>query len=140
MKQVQQGFTLIELMIVIAIIGILSAVALPAYQDYTSRAKLAEVLVLASKDKASVSEYYLSTGGMPVDAAAAGVNTSSLQSVYLNGAVAVSSGTITYPIATTITGAATGTVIYVPTGSVNGVTWTCSTGSLPAKYMPANCR
>jgi type IV pilus assembly protein PilA len=68
MKRIQQGFTLIELMIVIAIVGILAAVALPAYQDYTVRAKLSEGLARAAEAKTSVTEYYASTGTFPTTA------------------------------------------------------------------------
>jgi type IV pilus assembly protein PilA len=67
MKRVQQGFTLIELMIVIAIVGILAAVALPAYQDYTVRAKLSEIMVRGSEAKTSVAEYFAAKGVMPSD-------------------------------------------------------------------------
>ena len=68
----QSGFTLIELMIVVAIIGILAAIAIPAYQDYTIRAKVSEAVIASSPGKTSVSEFYASQGSMPVDAAAAG--------------------------------------------------------------------
>ena len=72
MKQVQKGFTLIELMIVVAIIGILAAVALPAYQDYTTRAKVSECVGMLSACKTAVTEFYSSQGEMPADAAQAG--------------------------------------------------------------------
>ena len=74
MKKVQQGFTLIELMIVVAIIGILAAIAIPAYQDYTIRSKMTEALTLASSAKTSVSEYYISQGSMPATEDAAGID------------------------------------------------------------------
>ncbi len=143
MRNNQQGFTLIELMIVVAIIGILAAVALPAYQDYTKRAKLSEIMVLASKDKLSVSEYYLSVGTFPSQADS-GVNLAQAQSVYLNadsqyttpGGVA----TLTYPLTTAIAAVAGQTIIFAGTGSANGVSWDCTGGTLEAKFRPANCR
>ena len=73
MKKVQQGFTLIELMIVVAIIGILAAIAIPAYQDYTIRAQVVEGLTLAGPVKTAVADYYAKHGDWPVDADAAGV-------------------------------------------------------------------
>ena len=74
MKKIQQGFTLIELMIVVAIIGILAAIAIPAYSDYTERAKVSELVTLGSACKASVSEYYQAQGIFPADNNAAGCN------------------------------------------------------------------
>ncbi len=73
MKKVQQGFTLIELMIVVAIIGILAAIAIPAYQDYTIRAQISEGITLSSAAKLAVSEYYMDRGAWPTDNDAAGV-------------------------------------------------------------------
>lgn len=144
MKKVQQGFTLIELMIVIAIIGILAAVALPAYQDYTTRAKVSEIIVLASKDKASLSEYYISRGEMPATTTAAGLNDNIAQSTYLSGIAFTQNSTSEAQIQYTtknLGGDADGkTIIFVGEGSANGVTWDCSGGDLPAKYRPANCR
>ncbi|MEZ7347648.1 pilin, partial [Neisseria gonorrhoeae] len=73
MNTLQKGFTLIELMIVIAIVGILAAVALPAYQDYTARAQVSEAILLAEGQKSAVTEYYLNHGIWPKDNASAGV-------------------------------------------------------------------
>ncbi|ENX7179082.1 pilin [Neisseria gonorrhoeae] len=73
MNTLQKGFTLIELMIVIAIVGILAAVALPAYQDYTARAQVSEAILLAEGQKSAVTEYYLNHGEWPEDNASAGV-------------------------------------------------------------------
>ncbi|EMT3235071.1 pilin [Neisseria gonorrhoeae] len=77
MNTLQKGFTLIELMIVIAIVGILAAVALPAYQDYTARAQVSEAILLAEGQKSAVTEYYLNNGKWPADNSAAGVAASS---------------------------------------------------------------
>ena len=146
MKKVQHGFTLIELMIVVAIIGILAAIAIPAYQDYTVRAKISEVMGMASSAKTSVSEYYISLGTMATGAAGSGVNTSPLQSTYVS-AVAYNQNTTTtadirYTLTNLIAGA-NGTVItFDGTGSVNGVQWVCNGANTttPDKYLPANCR
>ncbi|WP_396954009.1 pilin [Neisseria gonorrhoeae] len=73
MNTLQKGFTLIELMIVIAIVGILAAVALPAYQDYTARAQVSEAILLAEGQKSAVTEYYLNNGEWPKDNTSAGV-------------------------------------------------------------------
>ncbi|HEZ0166993.1 TPA: pilin [Neisseria meningitidis] len=76
MNTLQKGFTLIELMIVIAIVGILAAVALPAYQDYTARAQVSEAILLAEGQKSAVTEYYLNHGEWPANNSSAGVATS----------------------------------------------------------------
>lgn len=149
MKKIQQGFTLIELMIVIAILGILIAIALPAYQDYTIRAKVSEGLNLAAAGKLGVSETRLSDGVWPGTNAAAGYDSPTTDIV--SGIAVGANGvlTITY-LDPPIPGA--GTLILTPTiAAVGGVVeWFCNAaggsngggtaGTLLAKYAPANCR
>ena len=142
----QQGFTLIELMIVVAIIGILAAVAIPAYQDYILRAKLSEVLGVAAKDKTSVSEYYVSIGSMPATATQAGVSTDIAQSgylrtiVYTKSSIALANTTYTLALTGLNTALAGQTVVFAGTGTTSGVTWSCTGSGAPKKYLPANCR
>ncbi|HGH0071155.1 TPA: pilin [Neisseria meningitidis] len=95
MNTLQKGFTLIELMIVIAIVGILAAVALPAYQDYTARAQVSEAILLAEGQKSAVTEYYLNHGIWPANNSSAGVASSSeIKGKYVAG-VKVEKGVIT---------------------------------------------
>jgi len=144
-KKAQQGFTLIELMIVVAIIGILAAIAIPAYQDYTIRAKMTEALGFGSSAKTSVSEYYVSTGGMPADATAAGITTAVSTGVVAGlsySQTSTSVGVINVDI-NAIGGstAANDTLILTGTGDTSGkVEWACSSSEIDSKYLPANCR
>nr|WP_101180740.1 pilin [Neisseria meningitidis] len=96
MNTLQKGFTLIELMIVIAIVGILAAVALPAYQDYTARAQVSEAILLAEGQKSAVTEYYLNHGEWPANNSSAGVATSpsDIKGKYVQS-VTVANGVIT---------------------------------------------
>jgi type IV pilus assembly protein PilA len=141
-RSMQQGFTLIELMIVVAIIGILAAVALPAYQDYTVRAKTSEVVLAASGGKTAVAEAYQTLGHMP-NANSAGVAAQSspyVQSVnYAYSTDLI--GTITAVASAKEPKIATSNVVLTGTAdSATGVvTWVC-TGTIAAKYLPANCR
>ena len=147
MKQVQQGFTLIELMIVVAIIGILAAVAIPAYQDYTIRAKVTEGIGFAAAGKTAVSEYYISEGVMPTNASEAGfstgVSTDIIQALaFANPGPSSTVSTITVTFEELGGEANAGeTLIFTGTGDpAVGVTWGCNTGTLDTKYRPANCR
>ena len=96
MKQLQKGFTLIELMIVVAIIGILAAVALPAYQDYTIRAKMSEVILAMSACRTSITEVY-QTGGTPPNANSWGCE-SGVSSKYVQGLASNANGIVTATI------------------------------------------
>ncbi|HFA5512769.1 TPA: pilin [Neisseria gonorrhoeae] len=101
MNTLQKGFTLIELMIVIAIVGILAAVALPAYQDYTARAQVSEAILLAEGQKSAVTEYYLNHGKWPEDNGAAGVaSASEIKGKYVQK-VEVKKGVVTAQMAST---------------------------------------
>ncbi|MBH6519160.1 pilin, partial [Neisseria meningitidis] len=94
MNTLQKGFTLIELMIVIAIVGILAAVALPAYQDYTARAQVSEAILLAEGQKSAVTEYYLNHGTWPSNNSDAGVASTDIKGKYVKE-VKVANGVIT---------------------------------------------
>lgn len=157
MKNVQKGFTLIELMIVVAIIGILAAVALPAYQDYTARAKVSEVILAASTCRTAITE--ASQTGFTSAPAANGFGcgeSTSAQSQYVasiqtgtNGVITVTAQNITGDVNTkTITLTpyknADGTGVMTATDFTAGTSapvraWVCS-GTIPEKFRPASCR
>ena len=147
MKKVQQGFTLIELMIVVAIIGILAAVAIPAYQDYTIRAKVTEGLGLAGAAKTAVAETYSSKGNPPSTntggglALAASITGNSVASVGVSGRGVIQ---ISYKNNLGGSPSANGLLVMLkPTFTAGGVVWDCKSTAgttMPAKYLPAQCR
>lgn len=140
-SKIQQGFTLIELMIVVAIIGILAAIAIPAYQDYTKRARVTEGLSLASAAKTSVSEYYASNNAFPDNNASAGLATTisgtSVSDVQLSTSGVI---TITYK---PVVDSTTNKLQLTPTAGSGAVTWKCAapaTNGVPSNWLPSNCR
>lgn len=150
MRKVQQGFTLIELMIVVAIIGILAAIAIPAYQDYTIRAQVSEGLNLAAGAKAAVTEFYQDRGNMPANNVGAGLSAANTiagnyvnQVVVTNGVIEVFYSNAGNQKANTLINGAT--LILSPLTTAGAVDWNCRGNTIlgnagNAKWLPAACR
>ena len=160
MKRVQQGFTLIELMIVVAIIGILAAVALPAYQDYTVKAKVSEVVLAASTCRTSISEAVQTATALPAATATNpwGCESASATSKYVASVASLGTGVVTVTSQNLGTGI-DGTVRLAACTNSNATSfatctapsaggqivamWVCgpgATGGMPAKYLPGSCK
>ena len=153
-KRLQQGFTLIELMIVVAIIGILAAVALPAYQDYTIRAKMSEVILALSACRTSITEVYQSGGSQP--AANSWGCEGGVGSKYVNGISSDANGLVTATVQNIAGVVDTSVVTLAPlSGAATVASWAANSGSglfgwrcgsptdgtnLNTKYLPGSCR
>ena len=125
-------------MIVIAIIGILAAIALPAYQDYTKRARVGEALSLAGGAKTAVTEFYSSNNDWPTDNAAAGLPSASAITGNTVTKVEVATGKITVTVNGKVESGTT--LVLSPSAAAGSVTWDCKAGTLNAKYRPSECR
>ena len=163
MKRTQQGFTLIELMIVVAIIGILAAVAIPAYQDYTIRAQVSEGINLAGEAKNAVSDFYATRGRLPDSNVSSGLPSStSLIGKYVSGIAVGNSGHIQISYGNQVNAQVQGDVLSLRPAKVNNsptspLSWVCGDSTNPTnttiatgaganattllgKFMPTDCR
>lgn len=139
MKKIQQGFTLIELMIVIAILGILLAIAIPAYSDYTARAKASEAMLASAPVKQAVSEYFISNGVYPPNTAAVGVNPTATK-YFASWAYTDAAGTFTVTARATNCPGGEPVFTFTPTAATaqDSVDWRCTSSN--ARCAPASCR
>ena len=142
MGYVQKGFTLIELMIVVAIIGILAAVAIPAYQDYIARSQVSEAVSLTAGGKTPMAEYFADKGVWPSSASDVMGNTAGK---YVSAITITVGGGLSSPIYlqarmkdANVNSSITGQTLILT--SVEGKTWDCTTGTIGAKYRPSACR
>ena len=139
MKQIEQGFTLIELMIVVAIIGILASIALPAYQDYTKRTHFSEGLALGSAAKNGIVEYYEANGQFPADNTQAGLSLS--DQIIGNAVTSVevqADGRVEIIYNAKVEDGET--LILSPYTTSGSLKFTCTQGTVNDKYRPASCR
>ncbi|CAK0772868.1 Fimbrial protein [Gammaproteobacteria bacterium] len=161
MYQKQEGFTLIELMIVVAIIGILAAVAIPAYSDYTIRSQASEGIAMADEPKAAIADFWNNKGHVPLNNASAGAATAASYTGSYVSSIAVASGVITVTYGGKINSKASGKKldIYPMANNAGNLVWVCGTATAPAsttlptglsaapsatnidaRYLPSACR
>lgn len=137
-KASQKGFTLIELMIVVAIVGILAAVALPAYSNYTARAYASEALGVAQGYKTAVIEYHAANGGYPADLAA--VNKATIATEVIDSIALSSAGVITVNMAAVGGFATTDTIVLTPAYTAGaGYDWDCTSPAADDEQLPQDC-
>ncbi|WP_425600334.1 pilin [Luteimonas deserti] len=138
----QKGFTLIELMIVVAIIAILAAIALPAYQDYVARSQVSEGMSLSAGAKTAIAEYYANFAAWPANNTAAGLATAnSISGKYVSSTTVGANGVITvaYNQSATSTKIRNNDLTLTPSDRGGSVAWACA-GSIDNKYRPSSCR
>lgn len=158
MKRVQQGFTLIELMIVVAIIGILAAVAIPQYQDYTIRTQVTEGLNLAAEAKSSIGDFYSNRGRLPSSNTSAGLaQSASITGNYVTSVAVSGSGNVTVTFGNRVNNKIASQVVTLNPyrNAAGSIVWVCGTASAPAgttapgtlattnvegRYLPTDCR
>ena len=142
MKSMQKGFTLIELMIVVAIIAILAAIAIPAYQDYLIRTQASEGVTMMDGAKVGVTEFFANTGRLPVANSSAGLaGATSISGKYVLSVDAAGGKIVSTFNSTEANKAIQGKTIELSPATVNGIViWTCHPGTTPLKYVPTTCR
>jgi len=141
MRTAQKGFTLIELMIVVAIIGILATVALPAYQTYSIRAQVSEGLNLTGPLVQAVAEYHIDNGAFPADNAAAALPPAAAYAGSYVSSIAVNGDSIDILYGNKANAAISGQVVSLTAvNNLGSINWACSSPAIQDAYLPANCR
>ena len=143
MKNMQKGFTLIELMIVVAIIAILAAIAIPAYQDYLVRTQVSEGAVLSDGAKTAIAEYYSNTGSFPGTNLSAGLaSPASISGKYVSSVdISTTKGRITASFGTGANKAIQSkTFVLSALTNTGSISWTCKLSTVASKYLPTSCR